>query len=249
MCEDSGFSSLTLDKSQDSSVDHDGSFQELLLSASRGNCKTPNLAEAKRRSRLQRQHRLSTLKEGGSQSEEDLTDRKHEHQRHSRSKEDEVFSDGATPRRVLSLKCGNTMTSDGLASAKQDYATPLRVTTTKPENMTPFSTAPANPDVTPLRTTPVNLSLTPALQLVHAICQQNAQMFAGQSPSLKEQLKSTSALAETPVAFRTTMPLSGLIGRKMGLGKVDILTELKKRNLRHILGVILSHLTAESIYR
>ncbi|XP_051261183.1 F-box only protein 43 isoform X2 [Dicentrarchus labrax] len=247
--EDSGFSSLTLDKSQDSSVDHDGSFQELLLSASRGKCETPNLAEAKRRSRLQRQHRLSTLKEGGSQSEEDPTERRHLHQCHSRSKDDEVFDDSATPRSVLSVKCGNGMASDSLASAKQDYTTPLRAATTKPENVTPFSTAPANPDVTPLRTTPVNLSLTPALQLVHAMCQQKAQMFVGQSPSLKEQLKSTASLTETPVMFRTTMPLAGLIGRKMGLGKVDILTELNKRNLRHILAVILSHLTSESIYR
>ncbi|XP_038568160.1 F-box only protein 43 [Micropterus salmoides] len=246
--EDSGFSSLTLDKSQDSSVDHDGSFQELLLPASRGNCETPNLAETKRRFRLQRQQRLSTLKEGGSQSDEDPTDRKHEHQRHRRSKDD-VFADSATPRSVLSVRCGNGMTPDSLASAKQDYATPLRATTTKLENMTSFSTTSANPDVTPLRTTPVNLCLTPALQLVHAMCQQKAQMFVGQSPSLTEQLKSTAALAETPVTFRTTMPLAGLIGRKMGMGKVDIFTELKKRNLRHILGVILGHLTSESIYR
>uniref|UniRef100_A0A3P8SE95 F-box protein 43 n=1 Tax=Amphiprion percula TaxID=161767 RepID=A0A3P8SE95_AMPPE len=184
--EDSGFSSLTLDKSQ-ASVDHDGSFQELLLSASRGNCETPNLAESKRRSRLQRQHRLSTLKEGGSQSEEDPTNR------------------------------------------EQDYTTPLRATTTK--------------------TTPVDLSLTPALQLVHAMCQHKTQMFAGQSPSLKAQLKSTAALVETPVTFRTTMPLAGLIGRKMGLLKVDIFTELKKRNLRHILAVILGSLSSESVYR
>nr|XP_046256639.1 F-box only protein 43 [Scatophagus argus] len=249
--EDSGFSSLTLDKSQDASVDHDGSFQELLFSASRGNCETPNLGDAKRRSRLQRQHRLSTLKEGGSQSEEDPADRKHEHlhQCHSHSKEDDVFADHATPHSALSVKCGNKMTTDSLASAKQDYATPLRGTTAKPENMTPFSTAPANPEETPLRTTPVNLSLTPALQLVHAMCQQRAQMFVGQSPNLREQLKSTAALTETRMTFRTTMPLAGLIGRKMGLGKVDILTELKKRNLRHILAVILGHLTSESIYR
>ncbi|XP_029307423.1 F-box only protein 43 [Cottoperca gobio] len=245
VCEDSGFSSLALDKSQDSFVDHDGSFLELLLSASRGNCETPNLAEAKRRSRLQRQHRLSTLKEGGSQSEEDPTERKHEHlyRCHSHSKEDDVFADDATPCSILSAKSGNSLTSDSSTASKQDNATPLKATT-KPENMTP-----ANPNVTPLMTTPVNLSLTPALQLVHAMCQRKAQMFAGQSPSLKEQLKSTAALAETPVTFRTTMPLAGLIGRKMGLRKVDILSELKKRNLRHILAVILSHLTPESIYR
>uniref|UniRef100_A0A3Q1G945 F-box protein 43 n=1 Tax=Acanthochromis polyacanthus TaxID=80966 RepID=A0A3Q1G945_9TELE len=196
--EDSGFSSLTLDKSQ-ASMDHDGSFQELLLSASRGNCETPNLAESKRRSRLQRQHRLSTLKEGGSQSEEDPTNREHLHPCPNHSKDD-VFADKATPS-----------------------------TTTK--------------------TTPADLSLTPALQLVHAMCQHKTQMFAGQSPSLKEQLKSTAALIETPVMFRTTMPLAGLIGRKMGLVKVDILTELKKRNLRHILAVILGSLSSESVYR
>ncbi|XP_075952773.1 F-box only protein 43 [Anarhichas minor] len=248
-CEDSGFSSLALDKSQDSSVGHDGSFLELLLSASR-NCETPNLTEAKRRSRLQRQHKLSTLKEGGSQSEEDPAERKHGHvrQSHSLSTEDEVFDRSATPRSALSTKCSNSMTSDSLASVRQDDATSLRSTTARPEYLTPLNTAPVNPDVTPLWTTPVNLSLTPALQLIHAICQLKAHMSVGQSPSLKEQLKSTAALAETPVTFRTTMPLAGLIGRKMGLRKVDILTELRKRNLRHILSVIFSRLTSESIY-
>ncbi|XP_061574177.1 F-box only protein 43 [Cololabis saira] len=238
--EDSGFGSLTTDKSQDSSVNHDGSYQELLTSASRGNCETPNLADAKWRSRLQRQNRLSTLKEGGSQSEEDSVDRKHHQKCHSQSKEDDVFSDDATPRSVPPATCKyfNSQTS-----AKCDN-TPLRTTTAKTENVTP-----SNPAITPLRTTPINLSLTPALQLVHKICQYKLQMMAGQSQSLKEELKSTAALAKTPVIFGTTMPLAGLIGRKMGLGKVDILTELKKRNLRHILAVIFSKLDSESLYR
>ncbi|XP_047455713.1 F-box only protein 43 [Mugil cephalus] len=238
--EDSGFSSLTLDKSQSSSVDHDGSFQEMLLSNPRTNSETPNLAEAKRRSRLQRQHRLSTLKEGGSQSEEDPTDKKHQQppQCHSRSKGDDVFAEDATPCTKLSLKCGNSY-----------YTTPLRTTAATPEYMTPYATESSNADITPLRTTPANLSLTPALQLIHAMCQHKAQMFSGQSPSLKEQLKSTASLAKTPVTLRTTMPLAGLIGRKMGLAKVDILTELNKRNLRHILNVILGRLDSASIYR
>ncbi|XP_029360905.1 F-box only protein 43 [Echeneis naucrates] len=245
--EDSGFSTLTLDKSQDSSVDHDGSFQELLLSASRRNSETPT-TEAKRRSRLQRQHRLSTLKEGGSQSDEDLTERKHKYlaQCHTHSKDD-VFADDATPWSGLSIKGGNDVTS-GLACAKQDYATPLRAIA-EPDTLTPFSTTPVNQEVTPLRTAPADLSLTPALQLVHAMCQQKAQMFVGQSLTHKEKLKSAAALAETPVMFKTTMPLAGLIGRKMGLGNVDILTELKKRNLRHILAVILGHLTSGTIFR
>lgn len=222
-------------------MDYDGSFQELLCAVSRGNCETPNPAEAKRRSRLQRQHRLSTLKEGGSQSEEELPDRKHRHHFHSHSRDD-VFADHPTPRSILSVKCGNRMAPDSLASAKQVYTTPLRASSVKPGNF-------ANPDATPLRTTPANLSLTPALQLVHAMCQQKAQMFVGQSPSVREQLKSTSALAKTPVMLKTSMPLAGLIGRKMGLGNVDILSELKKRNLRHILAIIFSHLTPENIYR
>ncbi|XP_068180542.1 F-box only protein 43 [Antennarius striatus] len=249
-CEDSGFCSLSLDKSQDSSVDHDGSFQELLLSCSRGNRETSNVAESKRRPRLQRQHRLSTLKEGGSQSEEDPLDKKQEHlskfQSHSK---DEVFTDNPTCQSVHSVMCGNNVPSDIVTSAKQGYATPIRATTCKPENMTPCSSAPANPDITPLKMTPIDLSLTPALQLVHVMCQQKAQMFVGQSPSLKEQLRSTAALAQTPVMFKTTMPLAGLIGRKMGLGKVNILTELKKRDLRHILAVILGHLDSETTYR
>lgn len=248
MCEDSGFSSLALDKSEDSPVDYDGSFQELLLSASRGHSETPNLVESRRRSRLHRQHRLSTLKEGGSQSEEDLTDRKHRHacQTHSHPKDDEVFVEQATPLGILS---GTDVdgTADGLAPGRQCCTTPLTLTA-QSENVTLHSTS-TNPDETPHRRTSVNLSLTPALQLVHAMCQQKAQMLAGHSPSLKEQLKCTTALTETPVMFRTSMPLAGLIGRKMGLGKVDILTELMKRNLKHILAVILRGLSPESVYR
>lgn len=243
--EDSGFSSL--DKSQDSSVDHDGSFQELLRSASKGTSETPNLIDAKRRSRLQRQHRLSTLKEGGSLSDEDPSDRKHQHiQRHrSTCKDSEVFIRDS-PRRVLSLKCSNT-TSDGLASAKQGCKTPLSETTAKRDGITPSSRTSVNSNVTPFKAT--KLSLTPALQLIHSLCEQKAQIFAGQSPSLKEELRTTASLAEASVAFGTNTPLAGLIGRKMGLGKVDILTELRKRNLRHILAVIFSHLSAECVHR
>lgn len=263
MCEDSGFSSLTLDKSLDSSVDHDGSFQELLLSASTGNCATPYRSEVKWRSRLQRQHRLSTLKEGGSQSEEDirninqackdsvLMDSNHEHHRqcHSHSKDDEVFDDSASPLRDISVSLCNSMTSVCLASAIQDNVTPLRTTKAKPENITPLSITPADQDITPLKTTPADLSLTPALQLVHAMCQQKAQIFVNQSPSMEEQLNSVTAWAKTRVTFRTTMPLAGLIGRKIGLGNVDVLNELKKRSLRHILALVISHLSSEDIYR
>ncbi|KAK6490822.1 F-box only protein 43-like [Huso huso] len=67
--EDSGFKSLDLDKSEYSIHEHDGSFQELLPHK----CKeTPKVLEAKRRAWLERLRRLSTLREGGSQSEEQV---------------------------------------------------------------------------------------------------------------------------------------------------------------------------------
>lgn len=250
MCEDSGFSSLTLDKSGDSPVGYEGSFQELLLSASRGQCETPNLAESRRRSRLYRQHRLSTLKEGGSQSEDEVADRRHRHARqtHSRSKDDEVFVEHASPRGAPSgTKVDGT--AESLPPGRQLCTTPLRAAVAaRPESATLNDTS-GPPDETPGRRTSAPLSLTPALQLVHALSQQNAQMFAGHSPSLKEQLKFTAALNKTPAVLKTSMPLAGLIGRKMGLGKVDILTELKRRDLRHVLAVVLNHLSAESVYR
>ncbi|RVE62188.1 hypothetical protein OJAV_G00154660 [Oryzias javanicus] len=236
-CEDSGFGSLTLDKSQDSLVDHDGSFQEVLLSASRRNRETPNLADARQRSRLPRQHRLSTLKEGGSQSEEELLDRKHQpcFRCLRNCHEDEVFAEDVTPS--TSCKCFHTR-----SSSQHDRV--LKANAARSE-----STTPSNSSTTSLGATPQNLSLTPALQLVHSMCQQKLQMSAGQSPSLKEELKFTAALVRTPLTFRTTMPLAGLIGRKMGLLKVDIITELKRRNLGHVLTLIFANLDSESVYR
>lgn len=225
-------------------MDHDGSFQDFLISTSRGISGTPNLTDAKRRSRLQRHNRLSTLKEGGSQSEEHLANGKHEDPPKCNSHSiDDVFAD-ATPSSAISATCFNS-----LVSGKDESDTPLRVPSSKVENVTPQCADSAHPVRTPLGTTQANLSLTPALQLVHAMCQHKAQRSSGQSPSLKEELKFTSALAKTPVLFRTTMPLAGLIGRKMGLGKLDILTELQKRNLRHILANIFSKLNSESLYR
>ncbi|XP_056142930.1 F-box only protein 43 [Lampris incognitus] len=259
--EDSGFGSLTHDKSQDSLVDHDDSFQELLLSsaASRRNCETPLLAETKRRSRLQRQHRLSTLREGGSHSDDDIRNISQTHagktdqhfpQCPSPLAENVFVMDNITPHKSPTIKQDNKLIPLGMTSAKLEVI-PLQTTIAKPHKSTPVFTDPACHNVTPLRITPLrydNLSLTPALQLVHAMCQKNAQMLHDQSPSLEEHLRSAAVLAETTM-FRTTMPLAGLIGRKMGLGKIDVLKELKKRKLRHILTVILNHLSPEDIYR
>uniref|UniRef100_W5KXG0 RGS domain-containing protein n=1 Tax=Astyanax mexicanus TaxID=7994 RepID=W5KXG0_ASTMX len=180
--EDSGFSSLGLDKSQDSSID-DGSFQEMMQPWA-------SHSKEKRRSRLDRQRRLSTLKEGGSQSEED-----HRAQQVAAQhmKDEDVFLE-ATPVGAASVKL-------------QD------------------------------------LSLTPALQMVHAMSQRSTRILT-KHPSLDELLRVSTL--EGPI--ETTLPLSGLIGRKMGLGKMDILTELSKRNLRHVLAIILKLLSSQDIY-
>ncbi|KAL1258502.1 hypothetical protein QQF64_009079 [Cirrhinus molitorella] len=182
--EDSGFSSLGLDKSHDSSVDHDGSFQELVLPTSS--------SKDKRCSRLDRQRRLSTLREGGSQSEDRPRDRQ-TGCGELRGKDD-VFLDG----------------------------TPLSAATLKMRD----------------------LSLTPALQAVHAISRRGARALQQQT-SLEDLLR----VSEEDGPVGTSLPLSGLIGRKMGLDKVDVISELRMRNLRHVLAVIMSLLSAADLYR
>ncbi|XP_036372112.1 F-box only protein 43-like [Megalops cyprinoides] len=202
--EDSGFSSLGLDKSQESTLDHEGSFQELLLPSALRGKETPKVAEARKRSRLERQRRLSTLKEGGSQSEED-----------------------ARPAEPACAEARLCLDEQKALTAEEDDELFL--------------------DKTPIGTTCLkleDLSLTPALQVVHAMCQRSAGRLPEQM-SLEELLRSS----EGAQSFQTTMPLAGLIGRKMGLEKLDILVELKRRNLRHVLAKILNHLSSEDIYR
>ncbi|XP_038841812.1 F-box only protein 43 [Salvelinus namaycush] len=212
--DDSGFSSLALDKSQDSTVDNDGSFQELLLlSSGSSRCKeTPSrLAEMKRRSRLERQRRLSTLREGGSQSEGDRDVRNlAAHRTHRREKN--LISQGHLERSIFNEDDDSDVFPD---------VTPPKTTTAKLED----------------------LSFTPALQMVQALSQRTSRMLL-EHTSLEELLR-----VSEKEAFRTTMPLAGLIGRKMGLGKIDIFTELKKKNLRHILAKILNQLSSEDVYR
>ncbi|XP_048882994.1 F-box only protein 43 [Brienomyrus brachyistius] len=199
--EDSGFTSLN--KSQDSSVDHDGSFQELLPQSASKAKETPKLAELRRRTKLERQRRLPTLREGGSQSEEEI--------------------------RVTELVAGKvkpTPKGQEAYATEEDHElflekTPIGATTVKLED----------------------LSLTPALQVVHAICQKTAKYLQPQF-SL-EELRMSPEGGQSCVM---TNPLTGLIGRKMGLEKLDILRELKIRNLQHILKRIFNLLSSKDIY-
>ncbi|XP_037985203.1 F-box only protein 43 [Motacilla alba alba] len=82
-----------------------------------------------------------------------------------------------------------------------------------------------------------DLSRTPALKIVHEICLQRQRLHQKQ---ISENIDGTEIFALGHV-------LPGLIGKKMGLEKLDILTELKDRNLKHVLAIVLDALTVESI--
>ncbi|XP_054241576.1 F-box only protein 43 [Indicator indicator] len=82
-----------------------------------------------------------------------------------------------------------------------------------------------------------DLSRTPALKLVQEICLQRK----------RSDQNEISENIDTTEIFALECVLAGLIGKKMGLEKLDILTELKYRNLKHILAIVLDALTVESL--
>ncbi|XP_055402505.1 F-box only protein 43 [Bubalus kerabau] len=87
-----------------------------------------------------------------------------------------------------------------------------------------------------------NLSKTPALQLVHELFMKSKRKRFQQN-SAHELLEERDG-GKIAVLQRV---LAGLIGKKMGIEKLDILTELKYRNLKHVLAMVLDSLTAESL--
>ncbi|NWR72993.1 FBX43 protein, partial [Centropus unirufus] len=82
-----------------------------------------------------------------------------------------------------------------------------------------------------------DLSRTPALKIAHEICLQRQR---------SEQNQVLGSIDGTEI-FPSEYVLAGLIGKKMGLEKLDILTELKCRNLKHVLAIVLDALTVESL--
>ncbi|XP_074001867.1 F-box only protein 43 [Numenius arquata] len=82
-----------------------------------------------------------------------------------------------------------------------------------------------------------DLSRTPALKIVHEICLQRQR---------SDQKRISQNIDGTEI-FALEHVLAGLIGKKMGLEKLDILTELKYRNLTHVLAIVLDALTVESL--
>ncbi|XP_007933022.2 F-box only protein 43 [Orycteropus afer afer] len=192
--EDSGFNSLSLDKSEDSLSDQEGSFQEL-LQKHKG---TVKVGDTIRKSRhLGRLRRLSTLREQGSQSET-------EEERQIPHSDSETTAAASSDPSGSQLRCDNEREDSSLSFK--------------------------------------NLSNTPALQLVQELFM-NSKRKRFQQNGAHDFLEGRD---RGKIAVLQCV-LAGLIGKKMGIEKLDILTELKYRNLKHILAVVLDSLTAESL--
>ncbi|KAM8966241.1 F-box only protein 43 [Pelodytes ibericus] len=85
-----------------------------------------------------------------------------------------------------------------------------------------------------------DLTGTPALRVVR-------EMLIRSSRKRPQQTTVQDILANVDSSELSEITLTRLIGRKMGLEKLDILAELKYRNLNHILSCILKSLDTESI--
>ncbi|XP_012372113.2 F-box only protein 43 [Octodon degus] len=192
--EDSGFNSLSLDKSDDSFSDQEGSFHELFQTY-KGTC---NVGDTIRKSGcLRRSRRLSTLQEQSSQSETE--------------------------------------------EEKQIIHPTFQ---TRPEAASDISESQLSTDKSrDLTLSFKNLSKTPALQLVHELCMKSKRKrFQGKDTDELLEERDGGKIAVLQCA------LAGLIGKKMGIEQLDILSELKYRNLKHILTMVLDSLTEESLY-
>nr|XP_028592228.1 F-box only protein 43 [Podarcis muralis]XP_028592229.1 F-box only protein 43 [Podarcis muralis]XP_028592230.1 F-box only protein 43 [Podarcis muralis]XP_028592231.1 F-box only protein 43 [Podarcis muralis] len=188
----SSYNSLSLDKSEESLSEHEGSFQELLQKRT----ESSSTLNSKRKVRkLQRSRRLSTLSECGSQSE----------------KEEDCDTTVAHSKCILKI-AGSITESNELVFHEDDKC--------------------MAPDFG-------SLSRTPALQIVRALFMQNRSKRTKQDDLLKKIDGVDISALKCIVAQ--------LIGRKMGIEKLDILTELRIRDLRHVLTLILDILTVESL--
>ncbi|XP_028623805.1 F-box only protein 43 isoform X2 [Grammomys surdaster] len=192
--EDSGFCSLSWDKSEDFLSDQEGSFQEL-LQKHRG---TPKVGElVKKPKHLGRLRRLSTLQEQGSQSET----------------EDEMQTVHPNSETRANTASGVLESQQGSVEKSGDVALSFK-----------------------------DLSNTPALQLAREL------MKTKRKRSQQEDDPEFFEERDEGKIARLQRVLAGLIGKKMGIEQLDILTELQYRNLKHILAMVLDSLTAESLY-
>nr|XP_056710743.1 F-box only protein 43 [Euleptes europaea] len=86
---------------------------------------------------------------------------------------------------------------------------------------------------------PGDLTRTPALQMIHEVFMQSRSKSTERN-DLSRNIDGTGMSILKCIVAR-------LIGKKMGLEKLDILTELRERDLKHVLGMILGAMTVEGL--
>ncbi|XP_055990054.1 F-box only protein 43-like [Sorex fumeus] len=148
-------------------------------------------------------------------------------------------------RRLVRLRRLSTLREQGSQSETEEE----QQVPTVPSGATP-SMAPRSPEARlgsaeaggALVFSLTDLSRTPALQLVH-------ELFMTSKRKRFQQNGTQDALEERDEGRITVLRcvLAGLIGKKMGLEQLDILTELKQRDLKHVLAMVLDSLMAESL--
>ncbi|XP_048364247.1 F-box only protein 43 [Sphaerodactylus townsendi] len=84
-----------------------------------------------------------------------------------------------------------------------------------------------------------DLTRTPALQMIHEVFTQGRSKNTERN-DLSRNIDGTDVTVLKCIVAR-------LIGKKMGLEKLDILTELRERDLKHVLGMILGVVTVEGL--
>ncbi|XP_073406553.1 F-box only protein 43 isoform X2 [Dendrobates tinctorius] len=192
--EDSAFHSLSLDKSQDSISDHEGSFQELIQKQKEG----PKSTHKIRLRKLDRCRRLSTLRERGSMSDV----------------EEEIKETHILSSLYKSKVSRNSVTEESEFSFDDSANSSLL----KVDDLTG----------------------TPALRVVR-------DMLVRSTRKRAQQATVQELLGSLVYSDGSEDELTRLIGRKMGLETIDILSELKYRNLKHIIAFIFKVLNVESV--
>lgn len=143
-------------------------------------------------------------------------------------------------RQLVRLRRLSTLREQGSQSETEEERPAQKVLS----EVTPDSPETQRQGRAEVRSALADLSSTPALQLVHELFL-TSKRKRFQPSSVQEFLEERDG---GRIAVLQCV-LAGLIGKKMGLKQLDILTELKQRNLKHVLAMILDCLMAESLCR
>nr|XP_032817575.1 F-box only protein 43-like [Petromyzon marinus] len=209
---------------------------------------TPDLWQRSRR--LGRLQRLSTIREGGSQSDADDGWANVPVARHVEEAAAAAASGSPSWHRVVNTRSQQRVVAakDGVAGAARNAAV-----------HTPPPCVSRNATPPPAGMVSANAVLTPALRLQQEVAWRFCQGLQETTPVGASDRASTSvwrhspaqlndlmkqALASVPVAVRDSPSLKQLIGRKMGCKFIDIIAALEEKGLKCVLCQLLGYLSA-----